>query len=366
MSTDAGRRAGSIEELRAVARGLLEQLDVRGEALMVVASGVVVINERYADQKAVSTAIAAGVVDEHVVRSVYAPSHEAVHMIQLLTSRFVLHLGFELFNLCGVTANNRSRRRPEVAWLPAVLRDYRKAQHQLTSNDGARFSTLQVLEAQAVLEGFRGGFSLHSPEGLALVMRLAHEREPTYTQVIDAFVTAHGFELTLEVLPRLCWLALDDSAPGLWLSKALETLRTDDIRWLANASAVATCNAFGQDPAVLATSWRRRRPAIADHPLHALLRPYFDKLETETDAEAMLRRAMHPGRAGPPNARVRMADLMPPVAVYADDVFLMNGPYRDSGWDVAEPLVRSSAIVISTLAWLDARSQDDSATTIGN
>ena len=56
---------------------------------------------------------------------------------------------------------------------------------------------------------------------------------------------------------------------------------------------------------------------------------------------------------------------MPPVAVYADDVFLMNGPYRDSGWDVAEPLVRSSAIVISTLAWLDARSQDDSATTIG-
>ena len=41
------------------------------------------------------------------------------------------------------------------------------------------------------------------------------------------------------------------------------------------------------------------------------------------------------------------------MAIYADNVFLMNGPYRDDGWDTGEPLLRLSAILIKSLNWLE-------------
>jgi hypothetical protein len=353
--SDADERARLVAELRDCARGLLTLLQARGEALLVISSGVVVVNADYRDLD--KDGIDPSRIDDHYVRAVYAPAHECVHMSQLLTTRFVLEMGIEFFNLCVTTNTSRRQNRPEADWLPGVLDSYREAQRRLNAQDVARFSSLQVLEAHAVLEGFVGGFSRYEAQGLELVRRLAHGNLPEYSQVIDTSLDAYGFELTLSVLPRLCWLALNTSHPGSHLSQTLDSLKLEDVQWLASASASQTCRAFGLDATEMARSWRIRRPGVRDHPLHPLLGRYFDVLESETDPEAYLRLAMHPGRGKGSGSRIQLKELMPPMAIYADNVFVMNGPYRDDGWDTVEPLLRVSAILIKSLDWLEERAR---------
>jgi hypothetical protein len=212
------------------------------------------------------------------------------------------------------------------------------------------------MEAHAALEGFRGAASLHRKEGLALMRRLAHGGVSEYSRVIDAALEAWGFETTLNVLPRLCWLALNQTDPGAALTQGMDSLTSADVQRLAAMSAADTCRAFGGDPIDLARSWRTKRPALREHPLHGLLGRYFDVLETETNPEAYLQLVMRPGRGKASGSRIELRQLMPPMAVYADDVFVLNGPYRDEGWAAAEPLLRTSALVMESIDWLDRHS----------
>jgi hypothetical protein len=348
-------RARAVADLREAARVLLSRLEARGEALTVIASGVVVVNANHRDLR--PGGIAPEEVGEHYVRQIYAPAHECVHTVQLLTTRFVLEMAIEYFNLCGIANGHRRAGRPEADWLPSVLGAYRVADQRLNGREAGDFSSLQVMEAHAVLEGFRGGMSRHLPEGLAMVRELAHGRLEDYAVIIDASLERFGFDRTLSVLPRLCWIALNHEAPGQYFTQMFSSLSEGDVRWVVGASASQTCEALGMDASRAAQSWRVRRPALRDHPLHGILGRYFDVLERQSDPEAYLQLAMHPGRGPASGARVQLKDLMPPLAVYADDVVLMNGPYRDDGWSAAEPLLRVSAQIIETIGWLDERAR---------
>ena len=351
---DEESRLHAIAELRAAATELLTELGERGEALLVPVSGVVVVHGRLAELSSAMDVVSRGGCDEHVVRMIYAPSHESIHMAQLLTSRYMLYVAFELFNLASGVNAKRRKGDPETLWLPDLLRSYRQLRRALTRAPDGAFSTLQVIEAHAVLEGFRGGFSRHARDGLALILHVAHRDAPLYSDLIVNSQSAHGFPLTLEVLPRLCWLAMEADDPGDWMTQALKSLSTEDLQYIAGLSATATCRAFGLDPSEVGRSWRLRRPSIVEHPLHGLLGRYFDTLERETDSEQFLQRAMHPG-CTPAGARVRMSELLPPLTIFSDEKFLLNGPYADDGWAAAEPLLLLSAQVLRTVAWLDAR-----------
>jgi hypothetical protein len=354
---EPGDQRATIAELRAAAAELLAGFDERGEAELLLATGVVLINEPHAALQAASAALdAGGAVDATVVRMMYVPSHECVHMVQLLTARCVLSTAFDLFGLAMQVNQHRRRGTPEAEWLPPVLDDYRALQQGLSARQHG-CSTLEVIEAHAVLEGFRGFATLHGEAGLRWVLRLAHDGLPTYARLIESVTAAHGFELMFEVLPRLCWVALNADEPGRWLGSALQALGGEDMRHLAGLSAAQTCERFGMDPARAASSWRLRRPAVREHPMHGVLERYFDSLERETDVEVSLQRAMHPGRQ-PAGAQVAMRDLMPPLTVYQDNVWALNGPYRDDGWAAAEPLLRLSALVSRTLACLAQRDAD--------
>lgn len=354
--TDAHTRA-VVAELRATSHELLDGFEARGEAEFLLVTGVVLINEGHAAAQGAAAALAnGGAVDAMTVRTLYAPAHECVHMLQLLTTRFVLWTAFELFGLAMTTHVNQQRGRSDAQWLPAVLADHSALQRRLHGRESG-ISALEVMEAQAVLEGFRGFASVHVQGGLELVLRLAHDRLPTYSRLIEAMLRAHGFELTLEVLPRLCWVALNADDPGRWLAGALQSLDGDALRGLARQSATQTCEQFGMVPARAASSWRLRRPAITEHVMHPLLKGYFDALERETDVEVSLQRGMHPGRQ-PAGAQVAMSELMPPLAVYRDDAFVLNGPFRDGGWAEAEPLLRLSLAVTRALAQLQRRGVD--------
>lgn len=129
---------------------------MNGDALIVGSSGVVIMNESYSYA---STVISMGAdIDDRFIRCAYGLSHEAVHMLQLVSTHFALEMAFEFANLCALTNKRRKASTSVGEWIPGVVRDYRTATYRMEHHD-AGFSALNVIEAQAVIEGFRGACS---------------------------------------------------------------------------------------------------------------------------------------------------------------------------------------------------------------
>src|SRR5262249_40539246 len=156
----------------------------------------------------------------------------------------------------------------------------------------------------------------------------------------------------------LCWMALNSSNPGKAFTEALLSLGDLDISPMVNWSAIQICESFGINSAKVARSMRVKAPEIREHQLHKLLSPYFDIIEQENDVESFLQRMMHPGQSPRPSSKIKLTDLLPPLAIYADNAYQLNGPWRDRGWAVAEPLIRLSSIIVETLTWIDERMQE--------
>ena len=350
---DDGDTRAIVARLRASTQALLARLPESGESMLLLCPGVVVTNETYEYfQRALSFR---DDVDDRFVRCVYGLVHESVHMTQLVSAHFVLETTIEFANLCTLANRERKAGAPQEEWLPNLLRDYRKARHRLEASNGG-FSTLQVIEAHAVIEGFRGAFSKHTQEGLVQLVRIAHGLQSDYAEVIGRLLGAFGFAFTLNVAPKLCWLALQETAPGVAFTNLLLSLEAIDVGPLNDLSACEFCTVFGIDPNNKARSLRVKVPALRDHVIHELFGGYFDAIERETDPEAFLQLVMHPGRAHQVHAKVRMTDLMPSLTVFADDSYQMHGPYRDKGWSVAKPLIELATVTTQTLDWLDEQS----------
>jgi hypothetical protein len=347
---DDGDTRAIVAQLKTSTQALLARLPEIGESMLLLCPGVVVTNETYEYfQRALSFR---DDVDDRFVRCVYGIAHESVHMTQLVSAHFVLETTIEFANLCALANRGRKAGAPLEEWLPNLLRDYRKTQHRLKASDGG-FSTLQVIEAHAVIEGFRGAFSKHTQEGLVQLVRIAHGLQSDYAEMIGRLLGAFGFAFTLNVAPKLCWLALQTSAPGAAFTNALLSLETTDVGLLNGLSACELCAAFGIDPNSTARSLRMKVPALRNHHIHELFGGYFDAIERETDPEAFLQLVMHPGHAHEAHAKVRMTDLMPPLTVFSDDRYQMHGPYRDKGWSAAKALIELAMVTTQTLDWLD-------------
>lgn len=350
---DDSETRGAIARLKDSVQALFQRLPESGESMLLLSSGVVVTNETYEySQRAWGFQTD---TDERLIRCVYGFSHESVHMTQLVSAHFVHEIMIEFSNLCAFTNRMRKTDAPQKEWLPALLQDYRKARHRLEATNGG-FSALQVIETHAAIEGFRGAFSRHTQEGLVQLIRIAHGLQSDYAEAIGRLLGAFGFEFTLNVAPKLCWLSLQRSAPGAAFTEALLSLEEVDVGPLNGVSASKLCVAFGIDPHDMGRSLRIRMPALRNHPSHKLFGPYFDAIEQETDPEAFLQLVMHPGRTYSAHAKVSMVDMAQPLTIYSDDRFQMNGPYRNKGWGAAKPLIELATVTTQTLDWLEERS----------
>jgi hypothetical protein len=342
-----------IGELRACRESLLERLPLNGDAMIVGSSGVVAMNETYTYASTVISMRAD--IDDRFIRCAYGLSHEAVHMVQLVSTHFPLEMALEFANICALTNKRLKSETPEAEWVSGVVRDYRIAIYRMEHHE-ARFSALDVIEAQAVIEGFRGAFSKYSENSLANLIAIAHGLESDYADVIGTLLAAYGFTFTFEVVPKLCWLALQTKEPGVTFTSWLMKLSEVDVSPLTKMSACELCVAFGTDPEKASRSIRAKIPGVRKHPLHALFSGYFDVVESETDPEAFLQLVMHPGRSSAPTAKIRMTDMMPPLTIFTDDRYLMHGPYKNQDWDAAEPLLRAATLATETLDWIGEQS----------
>jgi hypothetical protein len=276
MADNDPSQGAQIARLRAAVQGLLNLLPGSGEALHICCTGVVIIKEKAAFAKEAALQLERGNVTERYVRYAYAVAHECVHMAQLLSTGFVVDLGIEFSNVVGQTSAHQRANTPELEWLPTVLRRFRDALrdlNQLSGVENYKFSALQVLELHAIIEGFRGAFSRHTEEGLLWVVQTVHGITDTYADPLGRWLAVFGFDFTFEVVPKLCWLALQTDDPGAFLSDKFCSLLGKNVSSLVESTAIDICRRCYMDEKEIAFSTRKRYRKIRDHPLHALLEP---------------------------------------------------------------------------------------------
>ncbi len=279
-------------------------------------------------------------------------------MTQLVSARFVLEMAIEFANICAMYNGHRKAGTPPSQWRHAILRDYRAATSRMGVN-GPAFTSLQVVELHAVIEGFRGAFSRHTEERLVRIVHSAHGLNSFYADAVGRVLGGFGLEFVLEVVPKLCWMSLQSHDPGRTFTNALLSLGVRDTSALVGMSAHELCATSGADASSYARSLRLRTPALRAHSLYPLWEEYFDAIERETDPERFLQLVMHPSKASAKGSKIRRWELMPPLTIYRDNGYSMNGPHRDKGWVAAEPLIRISHALTATLDALEVEASHE-------
>lgn len=302
---DADQRA-AIAKLRRVidkVKSLTQGID-----MFIWGTGVVVVHAPY---EQAARGPASGVnSSQNDLRVWYVLSHESVHMVQSITTSFVASISFDFANLVNFVRRSVKRAAPEEMWLPRALEHFSQLQARLNQPTEGWLSALHVIEAHAVIEGFRGTFSRYTEEGLVNVIKIAHNLNIFYSDLIGSCLKDYGFKFTMDVFPRLCWLSLQDGNPARKYLECLTRLREYGIDKSIALDAPSLCGVLGFDAAHLRKSLRQRWPEISTHPLSALFDPYWSVFEKDDSVEAALQIQMTPGKARDAFA---LRDLMPPL-----------------------------------------------------
>jgi hypothetical protein len=357
LTVNEENRKKRIEELKHITRQLLASLEV-GEAYLSLLSGVLVVDESYQYFK--TTSPRPETTDKRLIRCLYALSHEVAHMVQSLSSFFVAGFSLNMCNLVADVTRGRMSGAAEADWLPEAIRNFSALQDRLKSREqDCDLSVLDLIEMYAVIEGFKGAFIKNTLDGLILTIECCHGTDSRYADPVGRLLKHWGFEFTLHVVPKLVWLALQDSDPvGKFLENLSQIDTADPTRarewWKVSASEF--CEFLGYSVQDVATPLRQRAcKDICSHPMFKARSGYFDALEKETDPEGYLLLVMHPGELRPLHQRVNVESLMPPLAVFADNVCVLGGPYSDKGWAVVDQLFDLAKLSMETLIWLKER-----------
>ncbi len=338
----------TVRKLKESADLISSHLPGDGEGMLVFGTGVSVIRTNHP----VWTQSLRYSNDE--IRTMYMVSHECVHLSQVISTEFVFYTGFGFLELVASIQRNKKQGTPELDWLEECLKNF-NFYNELIDNETAGISALQIIEAHAVLEGFRGAFSRWSQEGLVMIINEVHELSLLYSDLIGKFLKEFGFEFTFNALPKICWLSLQSKKPGVEFLAYMEKLIQYPAEKIAELNCSEFCALLGVDPMAISKTVRQRNPDIARHQINKLWGPYFDEIEAEHDVESLLEYFMHPGKESSTTI-LNKQYLMPPLTIFNDDHYHLNGPHKEGGWSVAKPLIEATALYLETLRWLDEKS----------
>jgi hypothetical protein len=350
MDKDTERKE-TIRKLRESVNLIRRHLPGDEEGLLVFGTGVAIISTNYPHWKQ---------TDEHSIkeiREMYMVSHESVHLSQIISTEFVFYTGFGFSELVAHTQKNTKQNIPEHVWLAECLETFNHY-NDLLEKESDGISALQLIETHAVLEGFRGAFSRYSQEGLIMIIKEAHDLNMLYSDLIGEFLKDYGFDFTFNVVSKVCWLSLQSKYPGTAFIDYINKLLEFPVKEVIKLNGYRLCILLGLDPVQLSTSLRQRNPDINSHPINKLWGPYFDVIEEETDSETLLEFFMHPGKKTS-SEKLKHLNMMPPLTIYDDDRFILNGPHKNDGWNAAEPLIKATEVYLETLFWIDAKYRAD-------
>jgi len=246
-------------------------------------------------------------------RLVLTLNHESVHFLQGMTAALPFSYSLNLLEFCSNLMRD-SRERTLDAAAFTRKREQFKQLNSLLYIQSRNVSTVDLLEAMAVVEGFRATATNCTPASFVEHLETFYGTSPSpYRRVIDIVRSTFDNETALESTSRLCFLALNGDNPPDSFWTILEILQSHGKP--SSLSAIDMMRMAGMD---YKTSLLAQHHFLSkEMNTHKILAPYIEYLSRLGSLEDIFEFAARPGDwlrgKGPSGSE----DMVPPVIVFS-------------------------------------------------
>ncbi|WDR06152.1 hypothetical protein PSQ90_01450 [Devosia rhodophyticola] len=222
-------------------------------------------------------------------------NHETVHFIQCFTASIPYSFSLHLRELASQFMKDCREGHMSADLAAGYRKNFASSVAQYASPYQG-LSTLDLLEAMAVTEGYRA--TVHSDQNTAARFRIFLERdfpEPQseYRRAIDIVTKLLGNEAGYELTPRLCYIALNGDTPAKNFYHMVEALAVQSGGDVAKMTACDLLDRFGMTlgGALLA----QFQNGVGHAYLHPVFAPFIAHLSDIGDLAAQYEFAAKPG-----------------------------------------------------------------------
>jgi hypothetical protein len=169
----------------------------------------------------------AAIETDHDLFNIYAQWHEAAHIAQLLTSPTLFTHTFGLTMLA-----KEAFRRAQTTDLRPSMSDlsgeFSKLATEFESPDSG-YSVWDIAETHAVGQGLRWALPGAPSEDLLEIANRLYRDKILYVRILNETAQEFGSEAAFQLLPRLCFVALQHGRPGAALSRYIQAVRESKL-----------------------------------------------------------------------------------------------------------------------------------------
>lgn len=210
---------------------------------------------------------------------IYAQWHEAVHMLQIVTTPYVHRYAYLLATQARLALEySRAGRSEELSKIRA---DFQRLElKQKVKAEG--YNPWEVIETHAVAQGLLWAMPYNADTlvWLANFFYTSYKPDPKYVRVINVLAEKIGEKHTIQLLPRMCWVALQTPEPALSLGRMIESVAQEQAaQMLCHCAPRQFCERFGVDPLKVSASLRERDGHLAQSGYISIFNNYFDDFE---------------------------------------------------------------------------------------
>jgi hypothetical protein len=255
-------------------------------------------------------------ISDDDVWALYSLPHETVHLVQAITSPWFFEFNRELTRMAMWAAHFQARKEQLPAGMKAKFQTLQAT--MTTKVDG--FSAHEILETQAVIEGFWGAMAKPNPSAVVYAARKRYTQNSPYLHIFNYLVENYGEVIAVGLGPRLCAIALQSDQPGGVMADILSALSAakGSIHKIHEMSLEDLLKSSRLDPHIMSRSYRERGIATSGDPADAwftfIMSDYFERFE-KLNIHGRLTAMMHPGHVGDYAASNR-TDFLPMYALF--------------------------------------------------
>jgi hypothetical protein len=255
-------------------------------------------------------------ISDDDVWALYSLPHETVHLVQAVTSTWFFEFNREFTRMAIWAAHYQAKGES----LPREMKaNFRTLQATMAAKvDG--FSALEILETQAVIEGFWGAMAKPNQSAVVYAARKRYPTNSSYLHILNLLVENYGDVVAVDLGPRLCAIALQSDQPGGVMADLLSALNAAkaNIRRIHEMSLEDLLKSSNLNPQTMSRSYRERGGVTsrdsADAWFPFVMASYFNSFE-KLDVHSRLTAIMHPGHVGG-YAQASQDDFLPMYALF--------------------------------------------------
>lgn len=255
-------------------------------------------------------------ISDDDVWALYSLPHETVHLVQAITSPWFFEFNRELTRMAMWAAHHQARGEA----LPSQMKAKFRTLHATLSAEVDGFSAHEILETQAVIEGFWGAMTRPNHSTVVYAARQRYPKGSPYLHILNLLVENYGDVIAVDLGPRLCAIALQSDQPGGVMADMLSALSAAraNIRKIHEMSLEDLLKSSRLDPQTMSRSYCERGGVTSRDPADAwfpyVMSAYFDRYE-KLDVHSRLTAMMHPGHVAG-YAPASRTDFLPMYALF--------------------------------------------------